>query len=418
MDRGHLKIVDSEATSKPTEPMETATAQKKSQRAHRPEELGSRVFKKKSSGWYYGDFRWRDGGRQVLRDPEDPRWPEAGAKTSKKSEAERWAKTYDKRWKADLEEAEQRRTGKFRTLRLGVEAFLEHRKAQSAPSTYSGSRTALTHLGEAVGPEADPASITDAELQSVCDDFLNEGYKASSVWNTRNHWVKFFDFHKIEPNPARDLVIPKVDPNDVQPWDEEERERIREAASALDSDHDVKWQEHRRLAEYLFSSGTRIQECAAADWQSIDPHSKTVRVTKQISRTTNRGKKTKGGDARTAVMLQEWWPLHETERSGLLFCNDLGKPIRYRKLYDHVVAVLERAGLKKPGEAAHQFRHTYAFLFLKRGGTMDQLSKSLGHKRVSTTQEYYDHFDTDHAAEAGVERIYGAESIRRGPRGG
>lgn len=79
--------------------------------------------------------------------------------------------------------------------------------------------------------------------------------------------------------------------------------------------------------------------------------------------------------------------------------------------------ILEEAGLKRLGEAAHQFRHTYAFLFLERGGTMEQLQKCLGHGKITTTQEYYDHFTSEHAARAGVDSIYGGRSSRRrGPR--
>jgi site-specific recombinase XerD len=113
--------------------------------------------------------------------------------------------------------------------------------------------------------------------------------------------------------------------------------------------------------------------------------------------------------------LQEWWEFHQDGAEGLIFSDEDGRSIRYRVIYDYVRAVLERAGVKRSGEAAYQFRHTYAYIFLDRGGSMDQLQKSLGHRRVSTTQEYYDHFTPDDAADAGVARIYG-ESSRRGPR--
>jgi integrase len=79
----------------------------------------------------------------------------------------------------------------------------------------------------------------------------------------------------------------------------------------------------------------------------------------------------------------------------------VSQPIPYRTLYSYVREILERAGLKRLGEAAHQFRHTYSFLFLDRGSTIGQLQKGLGHKKITTTQEYYDHFTSEHAALAG-----------------
>jgi integrase len=91
-----------------------------------------------------------------------------------------------------------------------------------------------------------------------------------------------------------------------------------------------------------------------------------------------------------------------------------GSPVPYRDLSDMVADVLQRAGLKLTGENAHSLRHTYAFLMLQSGASMEDLQKSLGHKNIRTTQSYYDHWSSDHAARAGVEAIYGSKPPKRG----
>jgi len=302
-------------------------------------------------------------------------------------------------------------------MRLALKAFLTHRKAQNAPSTTSGSRTAVTHLIELVGEEADPATVAENELQHLCDEFLGLGYRASSVRNLRNHLVAFFDWLEIVPNPARNLKIPENDQRNIAPWSAEDLKELREAADAID-DESPAGPSRRLLIEHLLAHGTRIQETAAALWEDIDPVAKTARVYRQIDRETGEARRTKGKKPRSTTVMPEWWTFHRNDATGLIFSVDGVRPIPYRTLYAYVCEVLERAGLKRRGEAAHQFRHTYAFMFLDRGGSISNLQKCLGHKRESTTIQYYDHFTSENAASAGVAQIYGnPRSIRRGPRG-
>jgi integrase len=374
----------------------------------------SRVYRK--GRWYHIDQRWRGGGRPVLRDPKAIGWPHAGTTTEDETTAMAWAREYDECWRAEQEEASQRETGKYRSIRRGREVFLRHRDAHSAPSTVSGSRTALTHLIDKVGEDADPAEIDSDTLQELCDEFLNLGYKRGSVANTMYHLSEFFDYVKVKPNPVRKVIVPKPDDPNVEAWNEKDLAQIRRAADEIDAEHGG-GVPRRVLVEHLLAVGTRIQETAAARWEDIDPGTRTARVSRQISRASGEPAKTKGRAARSTVVLEEWWDFHRSGASGLIFAGPDGAPVPYRTLYGYVRKILERAGVKRRGEAAHQFRHTYAFLFLERGGSLDQLSKCLGHTRVTTTQKYYDHFTSDHAARAAVNRIYAPKnSVRRGPR--
>jgi integrase len=374
----------------------------------------SRVYQK-DGRWYHIDLRKRGGGRPVLRDPVDP---EGGARTDDYATAQKWGREYDRRWHAEQDEKRAASTGTYRRLDTAVTAFLKHRRVQKADSTAAGSRTALVHLMEAFGEGANPSAITSHELQLLLNEFLEADYAVNTVRGTCAHLKVFFDHIKVKPNPARLVELPKETVPDAKEWEEHETSRLREAADTLDNESGNDSRFYRRLVEFLLATGLRIQEAAGATYANINRKDRNIRVANQISRQTNEAADTKGIKSRLATILPEWWEYHDEQATGLVLPSENGGPIPYRRLYDYVVTVLTVAGLKETGKAAHQFRHTYAFLFLDRGGTLDELSKCLGHKSVKVTQRYYDHFTSDHAARSAASKFYpdDAPTIRRSPR--
>jgi integrase len=370
----------------------------------------SRVFRK--GRWYFIDLRHRQGGRVVLRDPADPK---SGARTDDEETAKEWAKVYDNRWREEEDRKLARRTGTHRTIRGAMDSLLDHRALHNEPSTVSGCRTAVTHLVEKVGDFRSPASVTTADLQELCNWFLARDYKSTSVRNTMYHLSAFFRHAGVVPNPMDGVQIPDEVMANVKPWNKEQCDLLREAADAIDSERADSTRFTRRLVEFLLATGARIQEAAAAEWEAIDTENRTIYIDKQMARVGAEVSLPKYGILRTTAVLPAWWDFHDAGASGLVFARPTGAPIAYRQLYDHVVAVLERAGLKKEGEAAHQFRHTYAFHFLSGGGSIHELSKCLGHKNTRTTEKYYDRFTSDHAARSAVAKFYEG-SIKRGPR--
>lgn len=387
---------------------------KKSQRRHDPESLGSRVFK--DGKYYYVDLRWLGLGRRQLRDPSAIGWPEAGEPTTCAATAAAYGKKYDAHYLAKRVEDEERTTGVYRSLRSALGPFVRARTRQ-AEGTGSAGNTAVRHLMEAVGEQTDPAAVTEKQITKLRDDLLDLGYKPSSVRTLLSQLRAFFDWLEITPNPVEAVELPKEEHSDKRAWDEEDRSRIFRAAEKLDAAEPLSFP-RVRLVAFLFAVGVRIQEAAGAHGADVNANTKVARITAQISRKTNKAKATKSRKPRSVTVLHEWWDHHDSKRDGLLFPDEDGRPVPYRKLYDIVREILEAAELKKPGQAAHQFRHTYAFLYLDRGGSMENLSQSLGHGRIQTTQSYYYHFSTEHAAARGAVQIYGkgTRSVRRGPR--
>lgn len=388
---------------------------KTQQRKHDPLRLGSRVYKERKV--HYGDFRWLGRKRHVLRDPSAAGWPDAGDSTSCAATAAEWVKAYDKLYLSMETAAEEASTGVYRTIRSATDPYVRTRM-QQAEGTGSGSRTALNHLAAAVGDQTDPASVTTKQIQDYCVGLLELGYAAATVGVIVSQLKVFFDDQKVSPNPARAVKVPQQAQTDIVPWHEKERGRIHRAAAELDADSPLPFP-RVRLVAYLFAVGARIQEAAAAHGTDIDKSTKIARISRQVARKSGKIKSPKSKKPRSVTVLPEWWDHHASAPAGLLFPSENGGPVPYRRLYGIVREILEAAGLKMPGQAAHQFRHTYAYLFLVEGGTIYTLSKCLGHARVSTTQRYYEHFSSEEAAAKGVEQIYfsdGRKFKRRGPR--
>ena len=67
---------------------------KKIQRAHRPHDLGPRVYRTKGSRWFRVDLRPWKGTRVALRNPEDAGWPDHGERTDMEEIAEQWKWAY------------------------------------------------------------------------------------------------------------------------------------------------------------------------------------------------------------------------------------------------------------------------------------------------------------------------------------
>jgi integrase len=275
----------------------------------------------------------------------------------------------------------------------------------------------VKHLRDWFGPDTNPASITTKEIQSMLNDFLKGGYKRSSVQTTRTMLIAFFKYLKVEPNPAVKTEVPKPEEEQVVPWTDEEVARIRSAADELDSQVASGVFSYRTMAEFMLNSGLRVQEGAASNWEDIDRNGRSLRVTAQLSRRDNRRVPTKGKAHRTVPLLPDWWPFDDPSRTGPILVAPSGGPFSYRRLYDFVRLLLERAGLKEPGECGHQFRHNYAARFLHTGASIDWLSAALGHKKVSTTVAFYNHLTSAHRAKMAVNHIYGDRvKHRRGPR--
>ena len=402
----------------------TAAPPSRSQRRHKPDELGPRVFKR--GRWLAIDLRPWDGDRVTLRDPSARHWPKKGERTTDPEVADRW------KWKyVDLyRDAAKRRNLGHRPrsvpLAQSVERFLTARELTVEPLTVRCDESTLrVHIVPHFGDERDIETIDTAEIQRFFDGLARLEYAPSTLKRMCDSFGAFFAWAGVKDheNPARRVLLPQIIDTDVRAFTDDEMELLRDKAAWMDRRARFDWANQRtrplpilRSIELGFATGGRCAELLALDWSAFREGDRTVRITVQVARESTGVKHLKGKQARTALVLPSWWAHHDRHARGRVLdlgredgamLNPAGKWLR--RLYT-------RAGIVDIHQTWHALRHTYARKFIELGGRLEELQKSLGHKSITTTEDEYGHFSEDAAATLARGRIYGEHPTHPAPR--
>jgi integrase len=198
---------------------------------------------------------------------------------------------------------------------------------------------------------------------------------------------------RIAFNPA-DLPKkqkPKYKRKDVRPLDELQETAF--LAAIAGDKNEVMY----RLA---LDSGARQAELWALDWADVDFKTGTIRFHQNLkdgfNNTLVRGEtkvheeRSLSISAETLAALREFRKADMSRR--LLFPNAVGGFIRRnnfgRRDWASIVA---KAGLEDEQFTFHVLRHTCATMLLRAGESIANVSKRLGHSKISTTLDYYGH---------------------------
>lgn len=151
-----------------------------------------------------------------------------------------------------------------------------------------------------------------------------------------------------------------------------------------------------RWAQY---TGMRQEECAALEWSRVDLRRRTATL---IRTKTGRARAVPIDDRGAGTLAGT--PRHV--KSPFVFWHDDGE--RYHNLATQFAAVTRRAQTlarkaKTPVPQRfrfHDLRHWFAVDYLRRGGSIYDLQKILGHSSVLTTEGYLDFLTADEQQKA------------------
>ena len=204
----------------------------------------------------------------------------------------------------------------------------------------------------------------------------------------------------VTRNVARLVELPTYEPVEVQPWSLTEAKAFLNAAS-----------ESRYAAAYflLLFYGLRRGEVLGLRWQDVDVQGGILRIRQQLLRVGRQlligPLKTRAGKrdlpllpAVAAVLAKHREQNITSPDHDLIFTTSRGTPTEPRNFvrdYDNIIRANQLRRIK-----VHGLRHTTATL-LKDGGVPDRdIQLILGHARITTTQEIYQHVDMTSRREA------------------
>lgn len=164
----------------------------------------------------------------------------------------------------------------------------------------------------------------------------------------------------------------------------------------------ARFQDYYPIIVTALNTGMRIGEILGLCWDSVQWESETLEISRSLSRTTL-NERTKTHTIRhipmNSAMKELLIHLRKTQRNPkFVFVDEHGGPFRPDHFCQRIFhPLLEKAGVKKI--RFHDLRHTFASLFMMKGGNIYDLQKILGHSSVTMTQVYA-HLSPQHLQKA------------------
>jgi len=263
------------------------------------------------------------------------------------------------------------------TVKELVSIFMASRKVVVRPKTLAWYEYTLTPLVTALGDRA----VADVRPEDL-ERFLagqREGRSDATMRDFHMALRALFNFaeHRgyVKRSPMQFVPRPKRPPTVPVTYSDAE---IRALLSAARSQRD------RAIVLTLLDTGLRASELLGLEVRDLDLTEGWILVR------GGKGGKDRWVPIGDTVMAALRELLSETDHpgSGLVFRGRDGRRLQLGGLRALLLRLKERAGLDCP-VYAHKFRHTFAKLYLQRGGDLESLREILGHADVTTTSRHY-----------------------------
>ena len=214
---------------------------------------------------------------------------------------------------------------------------------------------------------------------------------------------------KIKFNPMESVDKPTTEQKEKQIFSNSELKRFLKALRVLSKGRYRKRmrKDYLNLFFFLYCFGFRIGELLALQFDDIDLDNQVIRV--HQSKKSNRAGQVFGNTktvkgTRTVPILSDSafnrlvQMKSESVNKKYLFTTKSGNALGYFQVQRTFQAICELAGIKK---TLHEFRHTYGTRMARAVGTdsrpmpIAELSRIMGHSKISTTQNFYVHSDEE-----------------------
>ena len=246
--------------------------------------------------------------------------------------------------------------------------------------------------------------VKPIHCQKIFSDMAEEGYKTTTIYQTRIALYNMLDFAKendvIINNPCKKSV--KSDMG--APSDKKEALTIEVQKKFLET---AVGQSYENQFRFVLQTGLRTGELVGLKWSDIDFESKTLTISRTMEFRYKVGEwrvgppKSKSGyrtipltdeairilkaqkekNRRIKVIPMEW--------SEQVFLCRKGEPVKNSTYDTALFKICDKAGIKR--FSMHVLRHTFATRCIEAGMMPKTLQKILGHSNIGITMNLYVH---------------------------
>jgi integrase/recombinase XerD len=279
-------------------------------------------------------------------------------------------------------------------MRYQVTSFLSYLREQKqyADNTIAAYQNDLSQFIDFVAARS-PSPINDwvevnAALLNAFIDYLDEQHYAQSTITRKIATIKslynYLNLLISRVLVSKNMVKLRLKRQQPKALSEEDVARL---LSIPGQNQTPKAQRDYALLSLLYETGMRVSEAVMLRVDSIDAVNKAIecgedtRSTRQIPLSDGMVTLLKSylNDSRTQ--------LTKNGNERALFVNHRGSPLTRQGLWLIIKSHAEAAGLTV-SVTPNILRHSFAVRFLKRGGSVQELQKLLGHANLATTQIY------------------------------
>ena len=213
---------------------------------------------------------------------------------------------------------------------------------------------------------------------------------------------KAVELDYISRNPAARCELPRLEPKEIHPLDDQQAAALLSAAKGGELEH---------MVSVALFTGLRLSELLGLTWEAVDFRRGTISVNKQLARPEHREAgvfiSPKSGKGRTITAAPSALRALKSQKRrqaemqlragpfwanpyGLVFTTEIGGPIGQHQVEHQFRAVVAAAGLKNV--RFHDTRHTYAVNAIRAGDDIKTIQGNLGHATAAFTLDCYGHF--------------------------